>query len=96
MKRLILSMASLLILAGYASAQSSVKKTTGTPKRPHAAVTKKTSEKRAVKTDSLDNRKNYHWKNGQTATPTGNEASSSNGTEYSSQKGDSSGRKKKN
>jgi hypothetical protein len=91
MKKLILSLMMSILVTTIAVAQ-----TTKKPTR-HASTTpsKKKTSKSAVKRDSLDERKNYEWKNGQKATPTGNEARGINETQFSAEKKDTSAIKQK-
>jgi hypothetical protein len=50
---------------------------------------KKGQKKVVTRTVPLREEKNYRWKNGQTATPTGNEATPVNGQGYTAPKKDS-------
>jgi hypothetical protein len=59
-------------------------------------VRNKKGQKRTVtRTVPLKEEKNYRWKNGQTATPTGNDATPVNGQGYTAPKKDSLYRKEK-
>ncbi len=59
-------------------------------KHPVKKKTVKHSKQAAKPIDStqLSNRKIYHWKDGQRATPTGHTATPSNGSQYSALKKD--------
>lgn len=81
------------------SSTGSVSNTSGDDQPLHTAkvtqVKKTKKGKRAVtKTVPLNERVNYQWNNGQKATPTGNEATPSNGDNYSALAKDSSATKK--
>jgi hypothetical protein len=82
MKKIILASAILIGISSMAAAQTaggqssnstSVSSSTATPKKG------KKSQKAAATTDSLNERKMYEWKDGQRATPTGHEATGTNG-----------------
>jgi len=78
MKRMILSGCLLIGLATASSAQ-----TTKNSSGQSGEQFKKTSAKTKKQTKpTVSNRKEYQWKDGQTATPTGHEATSSNGSAY--------------
>lgn len=76
MKRVIFATMILVGISAAASAQTATgnaSRTTGA-----ASSTKKATTKKTVKlSDTLNNRKIYHFKNGQRATPTGREATPS-------------------
>jgi len=61
-----------------------------TKKHPVKKKTVRHSKQAAKPIDStkLSNRKIYHWKDGQRATPTGHNATPSNGSQYSALKKD--------
>lgn len=76
---MMLSVLVMITISSAAAAQSTGGSTSGT-----SAGGSKNSSSTAVKNKStkkqvLNHRKNYKWKNGQQATPTGNEASPTNG-----------------
>lgn len=76
MKRVILATMILLGVSAAASAQTA----TGNASRTTGAAsssTKATTKKTVKLSDTLNNRKIYHFKNGQRATPTGQEATPS-------------------
>jgi hypothetical protein len=76
MKRVILATMILLGISAAASAQTATGNASKT--KGAASSTKKATTKKAVKpSDTLNNRKIYHFKNGQRATPTGHEATPS-------------------
>ena len=91
MKKLILAAMMLIGLAGAAAAQTTVHHTV---KHRATSPSKKKIAKTTKATDSLDERKNYEWKNGQKATPTGNEARVINESGFSAVRKDSSLKKK--
>jgi hypothetical protein len=91
MKKLILSAVFALMIAATASAQTSHKQTS----KHSTSPSKKKVAKPAVKIDSLNQRKNYEWKDGQEATPTGHDARGINETQYSAEKKDTSAKKKR-
>jgi hypothetical protein len=93
MKKILFFLLSLGI-AGFASAQSSVKNTNATKVSKHSSKPKKAASKKSTaQTVELDNRKEY-TQNGQKATPTGHDASPSNGEQFQSVK-DSAAKKRK-
>lgn len=72
MKRVILSTIMLVGLTAFAAAQTS-----GNSSKNTGAVSNSSKNKNAKKakpSERLNNRKIYHFKNGQRSTPTGNEA----------------------
>ena len=107
MKKLFLFAISVLGMAGFAMAQTSgnnsSKNTTvvSSGKNHTKSVKHYTKHKKSNKvtsarsTQQLNNRENYQWKNGQEATPTGHDATSSNGDSYVSQKKDSASKSPK-
>ena len=82
MKRMILAAVLAIAITSVASAQttSGSSQNAGSTKNSTSTSTKKKSSKSKT---PLNNRKNYNWKDGQSATPTGHEATPSNGTQYS-------------
>jgi hypothetical protein len=88
MKRVIVSAILLFGITTMVSAQK-----TGS----QSSKNKKTAKPSMIKVDddSLNNRQIYNWSNGQTATPTGEDATSSNGSGYSAIKKDSTKAKRK-
>ena len=90
MKRLIISAAVMLLLAGGVQAQTTEKEVAKREATTaHKAKAKKTSAKKAnkaskakgvkVTSDALNERRIYKANNGQRATPTGHEAASTSG-----------------
>jgi hypothetical protein len=90
MKKLILSALFPLMMAGAASAQTSHRQTT----KHSTSPSKKKNARPSIKGDSLNQRKNYGWKDGQEATPTGHDARGINETQFSPEKKDTSSKKK--
>ena len=85
MKRLLLLTGLLLGLTTVVSAQAKDKK------KPLKAVVVTSKNKKPAgseKTIKLNNRKIYRWTNGQRSTPTGQDATSSNGSGYAAIKKD--------
>jgi hypothetical protein len=83
MKQLIIG-ACMLCFAHLASAQTTGSNSGKSTANSSAKVTKKTTAKKIKKSTikkkaPLNNRKEYEWKNGQQATPTGHEATGING-----------------
>lgn len=70
-------------LLGVANAQTSQgtssTSSSGTMQSSNKGQTAKKNKKGDKKNAQLNNRKNYKWRNGQQATPTGNEATGTNG-----------------
>jgi hypothetical protein len=93
MKRLFLSIFLVTGITGFAFAQShgnnSSSRTTGAISNNDTSTTN-TTKKNNKKAPSAtkNNRKNYEWKNGQKATPTGQEATGSNSNGFASLKKD--------
>jgi hypothetical protein len=83
MKRLILCSLLSLALSGFVAAQTSngtsSTSSSGTMQSSNQGQSTKKSKKAAKKGAKNNNRKNYNWENGQQATPTGNEATGTNG-----------------
>jgi len=92
MKRMILSAILLFGIATLVSAQTKEKQSSKTMKGVtiKSSKNKKTAKAPKAKADTvtLSNRKIYHWSNGQRSTPTGQDATSSNGSSYSALKKD--------
>jgi hypothetical protein len=76
MKRVILSTMLLIGVATFAAAQSSG--STGSATGSGASTSAPKSAKSKKPSDKLNNRKIYHFNNGQRSTPTGAEATPSN------------------
>lgn len=79
MKHLLLAVVLFVGIEGITSAQTKApkhKKATHKPK-----VTKKTTLTSSTNHTALDQRKMYHWNDGQTATPTGEQATGTNQTQ---------------
>ena len=73
-----------LLLTGFAIA--GLAQTSGKAKNSStssASVNKSSKTKKSTGPVRLNNRKIYRWKDGQKATPTGHEATPSNGSQYS-------------
>lgn len=68
-----------LFSVSIASAQATHKSSTKTTKTTKSSTHTKSAKKATVSVDSLNQRKEYNWKNGQEATPTGHEATGVNG-----------------
>jgi Ni/Co efflux regulator RcnB len=96
MKRLILSVLAIGLVAGAATAQSSSGQSSRSTSISSTGTYKAKKGKKAKKapSETLNNRKTYHWKNGQRATPTGHEAAPLNGS-YQSLKKDTAAIKQK-
>lgn len=100
MKRVILSVLIVFGITATAAAQTTQKKSSKTK----TTISSQTSHQAKAKTDTtanvaktraskiskpkLNNRKIYHWSNGQRSTPTGEAATSSNGNSYAAIKKD--------
>src|SRR5947199_8947248 len=86
-----------IMLAAHAqtSGSNSSKNTSATSASGHAKKHNNSKKKSGSATDSLNNRVNYQWKNGQESTPTGHAATSTNGGGYASLKKDTAQPKKK-
>ena len=83
MKKILLA-AGLFLFVGFASAQSTQNsKTTNNGTTVHKTTVhnskKKSKKAKTVTKKPLNQRKEYQWKNGQEATPTGHEATGVNG-----------------
>jgi hypothetical protein len=96
MKRMILTVLAIGLVAGAASAQSSSGQSSRSTSVSSTGTYKAKKGKKAKKAPSevLNNRRTYHWKNGQRATPTGHEAAPLNGS-YQSLKKDTAAVKQK-
>ena len=90
MKSVILLTGLMVALSGLASAQTTGSNSSNSPKiSTETTDTKKTKKKGTKKSgDHLNQRKTYKWKNGQRATPTGQEATGT-GSGYTSLSKDS-------
>jgi hypothetical protein len=93
MKRVILSAILLFGITTLISAQTKNSKQSSKTMKSvtiKSAKNKKTAKAPKAKADTvtLSNRKIYHWSNGQRSTPTGQDATSSNGSSYSALKKD--------
>ena len=88
MKRMILCAVLAIGISTLSSAQSGKPSTV---KKNSSPATKANSD--TVNQPALDNRKEYQWKDGQKATPTGHEATPSNTVEYSTVHKDSATQK---
>lgn len=99
MKRLIFAVTFMTCIVTIAQAQSSNKnsrKNSSTMNNHGAYKSNKGNKtKSGSHRDTLNNRVNYQWKNGQEATPTGNEATSTNGDRYAAMKKDTARPKRK-
>lgn len=91
MKRIILLAGAIIGLAGLASAQSTGSNSSKASQEGSETASKKQAKKKASnnKSKNLNDRKIYHWKDGQRATPTGHEATGT-GSGYSAIQKDSS------
>lgn len=92
MKEKILAAVFVFGIASSASAQQPATKRSVTLDTYPATPIKKEAP---IKTVKLDNRKIYNWSDGQSATPTGHEATSSNGSAYAALKEDTDTSKRK-
>lgn len=94
MKKIILSAALLSVITVFTSAQTTLK-----PSEKNSNIFRMAKSQNDQKTSStsqqLNNRKNYHFKNGQESTPTGREAGSVNGDEFISLNRDTNDQSKK-
>jgi hypothetical protein len=79
MKRWIITAAAVVCFASFSSAQSSGSTGSGTAGGQSRGAQTKNKKGTKKPSEVLDNRKVYRWKNGQRATPTGQEATSING-----------------
>ena len=77
----------MLFICSYCNAQSNHKSTNKKKSGINATTSK--SKSSAASADTLNNRRNYKWKDGQTATPTGEEATGTNTERFVSNKKDS-------
>ena len=97
MKRLILSVLLIGVITGAASAQTGSSGQSSRSTSVSSSGTAKAKKGKKLKkspSEVLNNRKNYNWKDGQQATPTGHEAAPTNGG-YQSNKKDTATRKQK-
>lgn len=85
MKRLILSAIALVFMAGAASAQTSGSNSSRSTSVSSTTAKKNKKDKKAP-SEVFNNRKIYNWQTGQRATPTGYEATPTNGGGYVSLK----------
>lgn len=82
MKRIIFSTAILLCICSIAEAQttgSNSSNSTGVSSSTKNGKSSKSNTGKKTAGDTLNNRKIYNWKDGQRATPTGHEATGTNG-----------------
>jgi hypothetical protein len=83
MKRIVLSFTIMIALGTAAAAQTSgsnsSNSTSVSSSREQTQGTKKATGKKAQADTGLNNRDMYQWKDGQRATPTGHEATGTNG-----------------
>ena len=70
----------------YGQNSATINKSRSSSTQKHTAKT--AAKKRTIRVDTLNNRKNYQWKDGQKATPTGEEATGSNSDNFASLKND--------
>ena len=83
MKKIFCTLFGLLSFATIINAQNNKKSQSKKPRTSHSKqITKSTDS------SQLSNRKIYQWKDGQRATPTGHNATPSNGSQYSALKKD--------
>ncbi len=90
MKRVLLSIIVLFGITTIASAQTTKNNNASKAKTVRGREAKKHPTNVSADTVTLTNRKIYHWSDGQRATPTGEEATSSNGSGYATLKKDTS------
>ena len=86
MKQLCISLLCVFFICNYSNAQSDHKKSNKNNRKISTASTKTKSTGTSI--DTLNNRRNYKWKDGQTATPTGEEATGTNSERFVSKKKD--------
>lgn len=89
MRRLILVGVTLFTLNGLAQAQTSGSNSTNGPTHSSEGYNKKSKKQKGAK---LNHRRNYNWKSGQQATPTGQEATGI-GSGYQAIKKDTAGKR---
>jgi hypothetical protein len=84
MKRMILLTGLLVTIAGLASAQTTGSNSSNAPQGSTESANNQKMKKKGTKknTQNLNQRRNYKWKDGQKATPTGHEATGT-GSNYS-------------
>lgn len=96
MKRLMIMVLVLGLTAGAASAQTAGSTPTRTTSVNSTGTYKAKKARKAKKAPSevLNNRRIYHWQNGQRATPTGHEAAPTGGGYQSLKRGDAANRQR--
>jgi hypothetical protein len=96
MKRLTIVVLTLGLTAGAASAQTTSGNSSRTTSMSSTGTynAKKSKKEKKLPSETLNNRKVYHWENGQRATPTGQEATPTNGGYQALKKGANATRKK--
>lgn len=96
MKRLMFVVLTLGLMAGAASAQTTGSNSSRSTSMSSTGTYKVKKSKKAKKLPSevLNNRRIYHWESGQRATPTGEEATPTNGGYQSLKKGANATRQK--
>jgi hypothetical protein len=87
MKKITFSFLCTLFICSYCNAQSNHKSVNKNKSVIKTASSKNKST--ATRIDTLSNSRNYKWKDGQTATPTGEEATGTNTERFVSGKKDS-------
>ena len=95
MKRVILSAFALVFMAGVAAAQTSGSHSSRSTS-VSSTTAKKTKKETKAPSEVLNNRKIYNWESGQRATPTGHEATPTNGGGYASLRKETPANKPKN
>jgi hypothetical protein len=96
MKQWILTVLVMGLLTGIVEAQTSGSQSSRSTSvsSPGSSKNKKPGKAKKAPSETLNNRKDYNWKDGQKATPTGHEAAPTNGS-YQSLKKDTATVKKK-
>jgi hypothetical protein len=92
MKRVILIAGMLIGICGFAGAQTSGSNSTNGPTHSSEGNRLNNKKGKKQKKTALNHRRNYNWKTGQQATPTGQEATGVGGG-YSSIKKDTAGKR---
>jgi hypothetical protein len=79
MKRILIAIIIMIGVSQAASAQTSGSNSSNSPSVSSSTAQPKNSKGKAAASDTLNDRKMYNWKDGQRATPTGHEATGTNG-----------------
>lgn len=92
MKRMMITAAIALMAGSYANAQTTGSTSSNSTTNSSEGSVKQKKKTKQPKKVKLDHRRNYKWKSGQQATPTGQEATGT-GSGYSAIKKDTSGKR---